>query len=427
MSTSLVERAAQGVTDVFLASHGWQGDIPAAIRQYDDWFAATLARTDDLDRLRAAVPGFSALVIGVHWPSLPWGEEDVASGLLGDEPAGGDGVADEVAAEDALDDATLVERYAARLGDTPEVRAALQRILAAGEDPEVQEALPQGRVPAGLAAAYDELRTAVAVPLDGPVAAPGDDQAALDVDAVVQGWSDQPGGGLLLGGGPLGALKSLVLGPVRQLSFWRMKRRGRLVGQSGVHDLLRRLQEAAPDARVHLMGHSFGCVVVSGAIAGPDGQGLPRPVDAVLLVQGAMSLWSYAARVPFAPFSPGYFRGLLDAPARIRGPLVTTRSRFDTAVGRFYPLGAALGDDLLLDDELPRFGGIGTFGIQAADAVDRKVAAADAGYGFAPGSVYNIEASDVINGGGGPAGAHNDIAHPEIAHLWWEAVLASRA
>jgi hypothetical protein len=34
-----------------------------------------------------------------------------------------------------------------------------------------------------------------------------------------------------------------------------------------------------------------------------------------------------------------------------------------------------------------------------------------------------VEASRVIKEGGGASGAHSDIAHPEVAHIFWEAAL----
>ena len=40
------------------------------------------------------------------------------------------------------------------------------------------------------------------------------------------------------------------------------------------------------------------------------------------------------------------------------------------------------------------------------------------------GRIYNLEASDVIKNGSGPSAAHSDIAHPEVAHAYWEAVRA---
>lgn len=223
--------------------------------------------------------------------------------------------------------------------------------------------------------------------------------------------------------------------PLRQLSFWAMKDRARRIGESGVHDLLVTLQQAAPRARFHLMGHSFGCIVVSAAITGRLGHGdtasrLPRPVHSLFLVQGALSLWSFAQAIPYPPGAPGYFRPIGVAPALVSGPVVTTRSTFDRAVGTFFPLAARLGHDRLLGGELPEFGAAGAFGLQglpAGQTADLPVLNADARYGFDAGRTYNIDASTVICHGRGPSGAHCDIAHPEIAHIFWQAALAGIA
>src|SRR5208283_5868578 len=74
-SRDLAEAVHRDVTDVFLSSHGWSGDIPAAIRQYDSWITAMTAQAPDHERARQLVPGFKALNVGIHWPSLPWGNE----------------------------------------------------------------------------------------------------------------------------------------------------------------------------------------------------------------------------------------------------------------------------------------------------------------------------------------------------------------
>jgi hypothetical protein len=49
----------------------------------------------------------------------------------------------------------------------------------------------------------------------------------------------------------------------------------------------------------------------------------------------------------------------------------------------------------------------------------------DERYGFKAGAVYNVNGNDYIRNGGGASGAHNDIAHPEVAHAYWEAILAA--
>jgi hypothetical protein len=113
----------------------------------------------------------------------------------------------------------------------------------------------------------------------------------------------------------------------------------------------------------------------------------------------------------------------------VNGPIVTTRSTKDTAVGRFYPLGAKLKKQLVLaDTKYPKYGGIGSFGIQGvAVAEDLQMQSSQHAYGFRGGRVYNLEASRVIRNGGGASGAHSDIAHPEVAHAFWAAVLADQA
>ena len=65
------------ITDVILVSHGWSGDIPAAIDQYDRWIAAMLTCTADKEAAEKHRPGFNPLIVGVHWPSLAWGDENL--------------------------------------------------------------------------------------------------------------------------------------------------------------------------------------------------------------------------------------------------------------------------------------------------------------------------------------------------------------
>jgi hypothetical protein len=62
---------------------------------------------------------------------------------------------------------------------------------------------------------------------------------------------------------------SLLLAPLRTLSFWKMKDRARDFGESGSFNLLSQLQQACSEkVRFHLMGHSFGCIVVTATLCG---------------------------------------------------------------------------------------------------------------------------------------------------------------
>jgi hypothetical protein len=380
-------------------------------------------------------PRFKALIVGVHWPSLPWGNEDQAAALLGDDDT------DEFAAEQQMSSEELIQRYAERIADTTAARAALTTILAAAHDDTVREQLAAGKLPPRLEAAYQTLFDQAGLGVGGAAAAPGSDQETFTPALTITAWTSARPGQAELGPegqpGLLGGLghnaKDALLMPVRQLSFWAMKRRARRVGETGAHTLLTQLQNSAPDARFHLMGHSFGCIVVSAAVSGPPpAQGgitapRARPVHSLFLVQGAMSLWSFAERIPYTPNSPGYFRPVQVPPARVTGPIVTTRSTFDHAVGTFYPLAAKLaGQEALLapGPEWPEFGGLGAFGIRGTAAGithDAAVLDPHGEYGFDAGAIYNIEASTVIRHGPRPAGAHSDISHPEIAHVFWQA------
>src|ERR1017187_8641927 len=119
----------------------------------------------------------------------------------------------------------------------------------------------------------------------GEGAAPGDDRPEFDPEDVFQAARREEDEASF-GGFSIGDL----LAPLRVLSFWKMKDRARKFGESGANKLLLAMYQAAAgkDLNVHLMGHSFGCIVVSAMLAGapklPD-SGLK--VKLMVLVQGA--------------------------------------------------------------------------------------------------------------------------------------------
>ena len=400
-----------GVTDVFVLSHGWMGDVPAAKVQYDGWVEAMSRCHADLARARQARPGFKPHVVGVHWPSLPWGDESIGDATAFDVP--GDGAA---APADPV--AALVDDYAARIADTPAARDALRRIALGGMEDVEPDSLPPD-----VAAVYRQLNLETQLGIGGAGAGPGGDRSGFDPEAVYQALrEDAPSFGLFGLGG--------IFGVLRTLSFWRMKDRARWFGESAGASLLARMMQAAPrNLRFHLMGHSFGCIVASAALAGPRGRGhLARPVESLSLVQGALSIWSYCDDIPATPGQPGYFYKVL-ADRRVRGPVVATQSVFDSATGKWYPLGAGVARQVAFaaPGELPKYGAVGSHGIRGpgTNAADVPILPADGDYRFEPGKVYNLEASGVIRDGTGRGGAHGDICHPELAHAVWQAALVT--
>jgi hypothetical protein len=387
---------AEAPTNIFLFSHGWKGDALAAIDQYNRWIKAMVDLSPDAQRMGT---GFKPLWIGLHWPSLPWGEEGSGSFAA----AGGKPISQ------------LFEETVRDFGGSEAVRGPLKVIFDAhAQDPGASE------VPPHALQAYRDLAAAIGFSGGkGSVGAPDEDgepldpQAALDADTLA-----------MQSFGIFGAIGGGILSGLGQLSFWTMKKRGRTVGEGGMHQLVSSLQRASK-AKIHLMGHSFGCVVVSSILNGPDGKGaLPRPINSVSLVQGALSLWSYADQV-FGSSQPGYFRGVLTRGV-VSGPIITTKSRHDTAVGVLYPAAVGLVQEADFADKLPKYGGIGSFGIQGTTvAVDRDMLDKEGDYGFASGKVYNLESSKYIAKKEGAAGAHSDIAGPQVAHAIWQAALVS--
>jgi len=254
----------EAVTDVFLLSHGWMGDVPAAIDQYDRWIAAMDARAADRERIARQRAGFKMMRIGIHWPSKPWGEEEFGAAASFSPP------------EDPI------ELYVERFGDRPGLREAITTVVrTAAEQPDARQ------LPSAAELAYRDINAMLTeLGADGEGAAPGNDREPFDPDAYLSAARREESFGL---GDSLGG----ILAPLRQLSFWKMKQRARQVGEGGMAEFLAALQRAGSgrDVRFHLMGHSFGCIVVSGCAGGIPGTGAGRIVAVVLLPGDPCPAW----------------------------------------------------------------------------------------------------------------------------------------
>lgn len=408
LSESLLEQIKDGVTNVFLFCHGWQGDIPSARNQFNDWIK-TFDQSADKAKAASIFPGFKPLYIGLHWPSLPFGDETVGGGSFAAQ--GGETAGD------------LFSIYLERLGgindagvESPEIAAPLKVIIE-----EAKRNVAPEELPAHVRQAYLELNAALGLGAEGITAPPDADRGEFDPDAVFTALNEE---GSSFGGVNLGGL----LGPLVTLSYWTMKKRARQIGENGMHIFLKNLLQST-SAHIHLMGHSFGTIVVSSMVGGPKAQApLPRPVDSVVLVQGAVSLWTYSQEIPLQVANrKGYFSPILNQ-NKIQGPLVTTRSKFDKAVGILYPLASRVSGSANFAPGLPEFGAIGTYGIQGvpdAQKEEMKMLPVDGIYSFAHGKVFNLDGSAFITKGDGISGAHCDIAGPEVAHAIWSAAFAA--
>lgn len=406
LSKEILARVARDKpSHVFLFIHGWKGDLDSAADQYDRWIKAMIDRADDR---RAMGESFKPFWIGLHWPSLPFGDEEF----------GGDSFGGTEDVQPLSPDQTIAT-YIDRLNLDPAVADPLVRTIVMTH----QKNAAAQNLPEAARQAYAELAKVAGHRSAGPSAPPDADDAAFDPDVAFDRGNAAETGVNFASGGLLGG----ILGPLRQLSYWTMKKRARTIGEGGMHRFVADLMQAAPSARVHLMGHSFGTIVVSSILGGPDAKGaLPRPADSAALIQGAVSLWAFGEKIR-KEAKKGYFNPWVVRRA-VRGPVLVSRSIHDRAVGTLYPWASAVsfsdGSFDPEDDDLPLHGAIGKYGIRGmSDVVMREMLAATGAYDFKPGVIYNLESSRFIAKGGGVSGAHSDIDGPEVAHALWQAAL----
>lgn len=398
----------EAITDVFIFSHGWLGDVPAAKEQYERWVKAMANQTQDIERFKKKRPEFRHLLIGLHWPSKPWGDEElrpsnISSGIGGFE------------SKDSIKE--LVDCYAKRIADTEASQEALHTIFRAAE-----ENLTPERLPRDVRQAYKVLDQESALRYDGITAAPGSDLESFNADAVYDQVKFEPPEQRC-------SIFKGLLTPLRYLSFWKMKDRARRFGESSGFQLLQSLQKYTnSDVRFHLMGHSFGSIVVSAMLSGTDGKGiLVRPVNSIALVQGALSLWSYCPSIPvLSDKKAGYFHDII-ADKKVSGPIITTQSKFDLSCGKLYPIGVSVVNQVVFDPkEPPKYGALATFGAQGLKEISefKPMLPIHESYHFEPGKIYNLNSDKFISKGDKYGDAHNDINNPGVAHAIWEAAMA---
>jgi hypothetical protein len=391
----LAEAPASGVRDLLAFSHGWNNDRAQAQRLY----RLFLGQVPGL-LAGAGVDAAGVGCLGVVWPSKRWADEA--------EPTAAAGGAAAFAPPAPLDDRALVTDLASVFPDAGATLDQLGRLLAErpADQAELRRfqslmgALAGGRDAAGSGEDHGEVALVEDHPqvvfarFAGAVPTPAGEGGAAGLgDAFSHLWD--------------GAKEAL-----RQLTYFEMKKRAGVVGRDGLGPLLGRLHGAAPELRVHLIGHSFGARLVSYALAGLPGQG-GSPVGSLYMLQGAFSHFAFAERLPMDPGRGGALKGMA---ARVAGPLVVSFSVHDLAVGRLYPLASmsSRDDTAGADDLLYRWGGMGHDGAQASGAGQAPLAAVGAAYPFQPGGFTNLDCNAIVSRGGPPSGAHSDIFHPEL-------------
>lgn len=248
--------------------------------------------------------------------------------------------------------------------------------------------------------------------LHPPLPRPGSAAASIDP------FASSSGGGM--GGAAsfrdvFGGLQSALLHTLNFTTFFMMKARAGDVGVKGVAPLIQAIRTARPDLRLHLMGHSFGCRVVTAAVnALPAGDAL-RP-NTMTLLQGAFSHNGFASQ--FDGTNDGGFRQVVAA-KKVRGPILISHTRNDKAVGIAYPVASRISGETAasVGDANDIYGGLGSNGAQNQNTTPERVVGTmlDVGgaYSFAAGVTcskpHNLLADAFISG-------HSDIVKPQVGY-----------
>ena len=214
---------------------------------------------------------------------------------------------------------------------------------------------------------------------------------------------------------------------LRSMSYYEMKNRAGVIGRNGLGPMLGKLAAADPGIRIHLMGHSFGARLVAYSLSGlpPAATGAKSPVKTLYLIQGAFSHFAFANPVPDVLVSgPGALSAFTH---NVNGPLLSTFTAADRAVGWWYPAASALAhqDAEAADDLTYQWGGMGHDGYQQPPpgAITIPLAPKGTAYGFQPGLFYQLDSNAIIAADQSPfSGAHSDIRHAEVV---WPVVDAS--
>jgi hypothetical protein len=154
--------------------------------------------------------------------------------------------------------------------------------------------------------------------------------AAADPDRVISVGNDLPSLRIAGDGSGTGGFDPRDI--LRVFTVWQMKDRAGRVGTRGVGPLLARIRsctaggEGSPPARLHLIGHSYGCkVLLSAILASGNFEGQGQPIDSLLLLQPAVNHLCFAARLPAIGHADGYAAVL----QRVRQPILSTFSSHD--------------------------------------------------------------------------------------------------
>lgn len=397
----LIDGTGQGAfTDIFLFSHGWNNDWTVATGRYEHFLSGYMKM-----RQAHALPvpaDYRPLLVGIFWPStaLVFTETEKGPAIAAGDP----GAFDQAVSEQLDELKALSEEL------TPEQSARLYALAQKARLSE-EESLDLAEI---IKAFYNKKDDELSI--DDAVTA----RDLVEIWAAASPEPDELDDFGTVGGVPTpdpqaaGAVGNLLkkLDPrpiIRTATVYQMKDRAGTVGFHGVGPLLAELLGAG-EARVHLIGHSYGGKIVLSAAS--FGDALPRKVQSLLLLQPAVSHLCFASEVPQSG-KPGGYRPVLE---RVVNPILSTFSKHDFPLTKTFHLALRRKDDLgeariAAPGEPPsKYAALGGFGPRRCGEELIAIHDVNAPYQLDPDiRIYGLQGDRTISG-------HGDISNPST---WW--------
>lgn len=376
-------KVAKTKTDVFLFAHGWNNDWADATARYDKFVEILLdvrrKHGKTLDR------AYEPVLVGVFWPSAiltaPWERGPDIAGL---DPLESDlRVIDDVLPPD----------------DAATIRALLAKPAATAADAE--------RAAEIIASALDRAGDELGSEADAPPVDSGDLLATWQQASFAEPAPEEDPGGFIedeapgqvpaepdaAGFNPLAWIRD----GVRAFTVLQMKDRAGRVGANGVALMLRALADDT-DARIHLIGHSYGAKLLMSAVCTQPAPS--RLVDSALLLQPAFSSFGFTDDIEGRP---GGYRPAID---RIRQPIIATRSEHDTPLRRLFHLAVRRASDLgeaqIAGEPPSKFAALGGYGPQRVPGGTEWIDLPDVGepYPETTKRIYGVDGTAFISSHG---------------------------
>ncbi len=410
--------AQNPVTDLVVLSHGWNDDMIDARVLYSRLLECVRSVIES-----NAVPGVNArqfAVMAVLWPSKKFAQKQlIPGGAAGaTSPVTNDSIREQLdILVDLFDDpnaTSTIDRaknLVPSLEDSPKARAQFAELLKSLLSQDSADPLD------GSTHLFKLLGGEIMDRLSKPVVPEGAAGSTGGSAAMIGDIPPGPGGSAAGFGDLFAGIKSGARNLANLITYYQMKDRAGIVGSKGVNPVLRAIRTQSPGLKLHLVGHSFGCRLLTAAAVGQADQPPIEPCTMTLL-QAAFSHYGFALH--YDGQQDGYFRKMV-SDRMVSGPVLISCTVNDLAVGLAYPLMSLLAGQVAasLGDKNDIHGGMGRNGAQKTpEASDGTLLPVGGQYQFAGGKLYNLNADKIIGG-------HSDICHNEVAYALLTAIAAT--